>query len=79
MLVETDTNPPHARATLERHATFLTARTIQTTSDATPLLRKLNIDPEAREAYIAERASETLQNAAQKAELTPEMLEKLTI
>ena len=38
MIVKTDTNPSHSRATLARLATFLTTRTIQTTTDAKPLL-----------------------------------------
>ena len=78
ILVKTDTSPAQARATLAQRAAFLTTSTIQTTVDAKPLLRKLNIDPKARGAYKEERSYETLQPAAQKAELTPYAIEKLT-
>ena len=77
MVIGKDPNPAQTSATLMQHATYMTARTIQPTADAKPLLKQLSNYPIARDAYKEALSSDNLHNAAQKAYLSPEMLDGL--
>lgn len=56
----------------------MAARTIQTTADAKPLLKKLNSDPKARDAYKEEISGGRLIHAALKADATADLFYNLS-